>query len=289
MRACVACCRSDAIVATVTHADGRHLERLEIDRAAWVAAPAPAAEYAQRPAGPEAHVCRLDPTRAAEPYSPARDLLADRLVAGVREGGGAGSPSRASRRERGGRHRQARMAGERRRTDPKAGRSDPRAMSIADSSCACCSDRSRRPGGSSSASNPKPASCCASSASGPRPSASCFPGTTLRRRTFFSASVQIEDRHRENRGRRGAVSAARSDPAGTDTRGGGLGLSFGNAQAGLRSISAQDGVRMSASVDYLQATAEIGGAPAGKWRHPSIDRFLHGRRPDGRCWPRRRA
>ena len=38
------------IVATVTHADGRHLERLEIDRAAWIAAPAPVAEYAQRPA-----------------------------------------------------------------------------------------------------------------------------------------------------------------------------------------------------------------------------------------------
>ena len=33
-------------------------------------------------------------------------------------------------------------------------------------------------------------------------------------------------------------------------------MSFGNAQAGLRSISAQDGVRMSASVDYLRATAD---------------------------------
>src|SRR4029453_11526601 len=30
---------------------------------------------------------------------------------------------------------------------------------------------------------------------------------------------------------------------------------FGNAEAGLRSISVQDGVRMSASIDYLEATS----------------------------------
>jgi hypothetical protein len=61
------------IVATVTHADGRHLERLQIDRASWAAAPATAAEYAARlrtsaaaPALPET---------ATRPYSPARDLL----------------------------------------------------------------------------------------------------------------------------------------------------------------------------------------------------------------------
>jgi hypothetical protein len=36
--------------------------------------------------------------------------------------------------------------------------------------------------------------------------------------------------------------------------GGSLRLTFGNVQAGLRSISVQDGVRMSASVEYLEAT-----------------------------------
>ena len=59
----------------------------------------------------------------------------------------------------------------------------------------------------------------------------------------------------KTRGDAAALSAA--DPIRQDPTlvGGGLGLSFGNAQAGLRSISVQDGVRMSASIDYLKATA----------------------------------
>ena len=33
-------------------------------------------------------------------------------------------------------------------------------------------------------------------------------------------------------------------------------MSFGNAQAGLRSISPQDGIRMAASIDYLKSTTD---------------------------------
>ena len=62
------------IVATVTHADGRHLERFEIDRAAWVAAPSPVAQYAQRAAASGTSSGPLDST-PPRPYSPARDLL----------------------------------------------------------------------------------------------------------------------------------------------------------------------------------------------------------------------
>ena len=70
-----------------------------------------------------------------------------------------------------------------------------------------------------------------------------FPWQTFRRATSVITSFQIEDRHRENAGDFGAVSSA--DPIQQDPTlvGGGLGLRFGNVQAGLRSISVQDGVR----------------------------------------------
>ena len=82
------------------------------------------------------------------------------------------------------------------------------------------------------------------------------PWRTLRRSAIFSASLEIEDRHRENAGDAVAVSAA--DPIQQDPAliGGRLGLSFGETQAGLRSISVQDGIRMSAEFDYLTATAD---------------------------------
>jgi hypothetical protein len=72
----------------------------------------------------------------------------------------------------------------------------------------------------------------------------------------FSANLEIEDRHRENSGDAGAISIA--DPIEQEPTliGGGVGVSFGNAQAGLRSISVQDGVRMSAAIDYLKARAD---------------------------------
>lgn len=62
------------IVAIVGHADGRHLERLELDRAEWIAASAPAADYAQRP-GPLEPLPVLENVTAPTPYAPARDLL----------------------------------------------------------------------------------------------------------------------------------------------------------------------------------------------------------------------
>jgi hypothetical protein len=67
--------------------------------------------------------------------------------------------------------------------------------------------------------------------------------------------VQVEDRHRETTGDTIGLSAADPVPPQPALVGGGIALGFGNAQAGLRSISPQDGVRMLASVDYLEATA----------------------------------
>ena len=200
------------IVATVTHADGRHLERLEIDRAAWVAAPAPIAEYAQRPGGPDPSPVSPEPT-APRGYSPARDLLPT-----------GWSPVLETMEELGGFCRRMRRmesmssAGTAGRgvwrTVPTGGQSDPRATSIAGFLVRTCSARSLRPGGSSSASNPGTANCCAWSGNGPPPSASSFPGQTLRRRTLLSANLEIEDRHRENRGdaaaRRPAIRSGRN-------------------------------------------------------------------------------
>ena len=86
-----------SVVATVTHADGRHLEHLEIDRAAWVEAPAPAAEYAPRTGGPDAPPALSDAT-ATKQYSPDSRPDPDRLVSGAREESRRWVPSRARRR-----------------------------------------------------------------------------------------------------------------------------------------------------------------------------------------------
>jgi hypothetical protein len=80
-----------------------------------------------------------------------------------------------------------------------------------------------------------------------------LPWTTFRQSTILSAHFQIEDRHRANSGDVEAMTVAdpvRQEPV---LVGGGLDVNFGNAQAGLRSISVQDGIRLSASVDYLEA------------------------------------
>src|SRR5262245_8964330 len=106
------------------------------------------------------------------------------------------------------------------------------------------------------------------------------PWRTLRRQAILSASVQIEERDREDIGDAAAVSA---EPIVQEPTlvGGGLGLSFGNTQAGLRSISAQDGVRMSAGANYLKATAD------DRWRSgwevsASMYRSLPSWTPSGR-------
>ncbi len=240
------------IVAVVTHADGRHLERFEIDRAAWIAAPAPSAEYAQRPGDPDPSLALGDPTET-KPYAPARDLWPTGwspvfetveelgLFAGAATGGvdvigrhawqgnvAYGSDGRligsASYLYR--RFRRAQLFGQ----VASTWRLEQQIESEAGELLRLERKRSAAVG-------------------------VAFPWQTFRRSTLFSASVAIEDRHRENGGDTTAVSIA--DPIQQDPTlvGGGLGLSFGNTQAGLRSISVQDGVRMSAFIDYLEATS----------------------------------
>ena len=239
------------IVAVVTHADGRHLERLEIDRAAWVAPPVPAAEYVQRRGDPDASPASADPT-GTKPYAPARDLLPTGwspmfetveelgLFAGAATGGvdvigrhawqgnaaygpdgrTIGSASYVYRR-----FRRAQLFGQ----VASTWRLEERIESEAGELLRLERKRSAAIG-------------------------VAFPWQTLRRTTLVSASLEIEDRHRENGGDTTAMRAA--DPVRQDPTlvGGSLGVRFGNTQAGLRSISVQDGIRMSASVDYLEAT-----------------------------------
>jgi hypothetical protein len=239
------------LIATVAHADGRHLERLAIDRSAWLAAPAPADQYAPqtRPAAP----ALLD-TIAAKPYSPARDLLptgwspvfatiaelgafAGAATGGVDvigrhlwQGSAAIGPEGRAMGSVGYLYRRfahADLFGQASSTwrlEQRIESSDGELLRV---------ERKR------------------SAAVGV-----AVPWRTLRRLTVLSASVEVEARHREHVGDAGALLAAepiRQDPT---LVGGGLALSFGNTQTGVRSISAQDGIRMSASADYLKATAD---------------------------------
>jgi WD40-like Beta Propeller Repeat len=241
-----------AIVAIVNHADGRHLERLEIDRAAWIAAPAPATEYAQRPGAPEPPPAAVEQT-ATQSYAPVRDLFPTgwSLVFEAAAGLGVFTGAETGGVDVIGRHRwQGNAAyGPGGRTIGSATylyhrfrhaqlfglvASTWRLVERVESDAGELLRLERK------------RSAVAGVA---------LPWTTLRRTTLFSASLQIEERHRENSGDIGAVSVA--DPVRQDPTlvGGGLGLSFGNAQRGLRSISAQDGVRMFASIDYLEATS----------------------------------
>ena len=241
------------VVATVTHADGRHLERLEIDRAAWVAAPAPVAEYVQRPDGPDAPPASLDPT-ASTPYSPARDLLPTGWspVLGTMEGVGGYVGVETRGEDVIGRHAwqgtaaygfDGRVIG----SASYVYRRFARAHLFGQfASTWRLEQRFETEDGELLRLERKRSAIAGV----------VFPWQTLRRRTFFSANLEIEDRHRENSGDAGAVSGA--DPIEQEPAliGGGLGVGFGNTQAGLRSISVQDGVRMSASIDYLKATAD---------------------------------
>ncbi|HEV8397358.1 MAG TPA: hypothetical protein VGQ37_23905 [Vicinamibacterales bacterium] len=240
-----------AIVATVMHADGRHLERLEIDRAAWIAAAAPVAEYAQRPGDSDSSPAALDST-VTTPYSPGRDLLptgwspiVETVEAlGVFAGGktfgvdvigrhawqgsaayGAGGRAIGSATYVYNRFRRAQLFGQ----VSSTWRLEQRIESEAGELLRLERKRAATAG-------------------------VVFPWATFRRRTLFSAVFEIEDRHREHAGDLAALSAA--DPILQDPTlvGGGLGLTFGNSQAGRRSISVQDGVRVSTSLDYLKAT-----------------------------------
>jgi len=240
-----------SIVAMVTHADGRHLERLEIDRAAWVAPSAPAAEYARR-SDPEAPPPTVEPT-APRPYKPARDLLPtgwspvfEMIEAlGVFAGAETGGVDVVHRHEWQG----SAAYGPDGRVMGSAGyvyRRFPHASLFGSvASTWRLEGRVESDAGELLRLERKRAAAIGVA----------FPWITSRRRTFVSTTLEIEDRRREHSGDVAAVSAAvplRQDPT---LAGGGLGLSFDNTQAGLRSISVQDGVRMSASIDYLKATA----------------------------------
>jgi hypothetical protein len=238
------------IVAVVSHADGRHLELLEIDRAAGIAAPAPTAEYVQRPRDPEA---LPGADIATESYAPARDLLPTGWspVFETVEGLGAFAGAATGGVDVIGRHSwqgnatfgpDGRMIG----SANYVYRRFPHADLFGQvASTWRLEERIESAAGELSRLERK-----RSAAFGV-----VVPWATLRRTTLFSASLRIEDRYRENVGDTLALSAA--DPIGQEPMlvGGGLGFGFGNAQAGLRSISVQDGVRLSALVDYLKATS----------------------------------
>jgi hypothetical protein len=246
-----------AIVAVVTHADGRRLERFEIDRAAWIPAPAPAAEYARRSGDAAASPAPIEPA-ATRSYGPARDLLPtgwSPVLETIEELGVFGGAA-TSGVDVIGRHAW--------RANAAAGPSG-RAIGSADyvysgfrrahlfgqvGSAWRVEQRVESDAGELLRLERK-----RSAAVGV-----VVPLVTLRQRTLFRASVELEDRHVENVGDMRALSAA--DPVRQDPTlvGGGVRLSLDNTQAGLRSISAQDGVRMSASADYLKATA------GGSWR-----------------------
>jgi Tol biopolymer transport system component len=241
------------IVATVTHADGRHLERLEIDRGSWVAAPAPAAEYAAHSNGPDTAPSALDASEV-RPYSPARDLLPTGwspvaetitelgIFAGV-ETGGADAIGRHEWQGRAAVGPDARVMG-------SAGygyRRFPRTQLFAQASSTWrLVQRIESSDGELLRLERKRAAAVGL----------VYPLRTLRRLTTLSGSLQLEDRHREDVGDTAAVSAAEPIEQEPTLVGGGLGLTFGNSQAGSRSISAQDGVRLFASANYLQSTTD---------------------------------
>jgi hypothetical protein len=240
------------IVATVAHADGRHLERLDISHDKWVTVASPAANPAPRPADialPPLSEKDMFPTK---PYAPAGDLIPrgwSPVVATVEElglfiGGATESVDVIGRHS----WQAAAAYGPDGRTAGSANYAYRRFAHAAmfgqfastwrleqriDSSVGELLRLERK----------------RSAAFGV-----VFPWQTFRRATSVITSFQIEDRHRENDGDFSAVSSA--DPIQQDPTlvGGGLRLRFGNVQAGLRSISVQDGVRMFAGIDYLKAT-----------------------------------
>ena len=248
------------IVATVTHADGRHLERFVIDRAAWVEAPVPAAEYTLRARKPDPPPPLIDATAdatASRPYSPLRDVIptgwSPVFEAVERLGAFAGVATWGV--DVIGRHQWQGSAayGPGSRTIASAGylyQRFPRAQLFGQFSSSWRLEQLVETERGELLRLERKRSAAFGVV---------MPWETWRRKTFFTASLDIEDRHREDAGDATASSADPSEqvPA---LVGGALGLSFAHTSTGLRSISTQDGVRMSVSVDYLKA-------PAGdRWR-----------------------
>jgi hypothetical protein len=243
-----------SIVAIVAHADGDHLERLDIDRAAWVAAPAPVAEYAQRSAD-QAPPASLAGQREGG-YSPARDLLPtgwSPVLGSVEElglflGGATNGVDVIGRHSWYG----AAAYGPDGRVMGAASylyERFARALFIGRLSSTWRLEERVAIGDAELLRLERKRSASAGVA---------FPWQTFRRTTVIGASLEVEDRHRENVG---DLALAVGDPIQTPTLvGGSLGVRFGNTQAGLRSISEQDGIRATASIDYLEA------ADGEEWR-----------------------
>ena len=240
------------LVATVTHADGRHLERLDISRDRWVPMPSPAANATPRPADLEAPPLAEKDMFPTRPYTPARDLIPhgwSPVFATVEElglfvGGATGSVDVIGRHS----WRAAAAYGTDGRTAGSGSYAYRRfahaAMFGQFASTWRLEQRIESSVGELLRLERK-----RSAAFGV-----VFPWQTFRRATSVITSFQIEDRYRENAGDFSAVSSA--DPIQQDPTlvGGGVGLRFGNVQKGLRSISVQGGVGIFAGIDYLKAT-----------------------------------
>ena len=239
------------IVATVTHADGRHLERLVIDRAAWIEAPAPAADFAPRPGAPDVPPALSDVT-ASRQYSPVRDLMPtgwSPVLEGI-EALGTFAGAATGGVDVIGRHQWQGSAaygpgGRAMGSASYAYRRFPRAHLFGHVSSTWRLEQRVESGDAELLRLERKRAAAVGV---------YVPWRTLRRSTAVSVSLEIEDRHRENAGDAVAVSAADPIEQVPTLIGGRLGMSVGQIQAGSRSISVQDGIRMSAEIDYLTAT-----------------------------------
>jgi Tol biopolymer transport system component len=245
--------RPTTVVATVTHADGRHLERFVIDRGAWVDAPAPASDYAPRTGSPSTPPAVSD-VSATRKYSPLGDLLPTGWspVLGAVEELGPFAGASVGGIDVVGRHQwQGGLA------YGPGGRAIgsvnyvyhrfPRALFFGGVASTWRLEQRVEVGDVELLRLERKRSASVGVA---------VPWETLRRWSFFTASFDVEERHRENAGDEVALAAADPIEQQPTLFGGSLGLSFGQTQAGLRSISVQDGIRLSATIDYLTARDE---------------------------------
>jgi hypothetical protein len=242
-----------SVVATVTHADGRHLERFEVDRAAWIEAPAPAAQYAPRTGARDVAQALSDAT-ASRQYSPIRDLFPTGWSPVLEGVGALGTFAGAATGGEDviGRHQWQGSAayGPGGRAIGSASyvyRRFPRAHLFGLVSSSWRLEQRVEVGDDELLRLERKRSAAVGVD---------VPWVTRRRSTLFRASLQMEERDREHAGDAAAVSAADPIQQVPALIGGRLGLRFRQTQAGLRSISVQDGIWMSAEIDYLTATAD---------------------------------
>jgi hypothetical protein len=238
------------VVATVTHADGLHLERLEIDRASWVAAPAPAAPYAL---AADATAPDLVDASAPRGYLPVRDLLpmgwspvATVGDLGTFVGGATGGLDVIGRHLwQGGAAfaTDGRALGSARYVYRRFARAQLFGQAL---STWRIEQRIQTSDGDVLRLERKRSAAVGVS----------LPWQTFRRTTVISASLEIEERDHELRGDAAVIPSAEQITQLGPLVGGGLGLVFGNTQAGLRSISAQDGVRMSLFANYMTSRSD---------------------------------